>query len=192
MARPTEFDRDIALSAAMQLFWRQGYTATSLSQLLEVMDISRSSFYAAFTDKRSLYLEALTLFSDRTRAILLDPAIADPVERIRQFFMRTISGVPQRRSQRGCMMVNTVLELADVDDGLSDEAAACLDRIQGDFERLLADAEDVDASLSAASGGRFLMLVNEGLRVAARKKRPRRELEAMVDDAFTLLGLSPA
>ena len=56
MARPIEFDREQALEAALKLLWSQGYVATSLNQLLETMGIGRSSFYAAFTDKRSLFI----------------------------------------------------------------------------------------------------------------------------------------
>lgn len=176
----------------MQLFWRQGYAATSMAQLLLAMGISRSSFYAAFTDKRSLYSEALTLFSDRTRAMLLDETTTDPALKIRQFFLDTLTGVPRHRAARGCMMVNTVLELADVDEGLCRQATLGLDRIQGDFEQLLGDADPVSTALPPAAGARYLMMVNEGLRVAARKQRPRKELLAMIDDAFRLLGLVAA
>ncbi|MEO1614160.1 MAG: helix-turn-helix domain-containing protein, partial [Pseudomonadota bacterium] len=54
----------------MSLFWRQGYQATSLADLLAAMEIGRSSFYAAFTDKRSLFIECLDLFSSRTIDLL--------------------------------------------------------------------------------------------------------------------------
>ena len=55
MARPPAFDRNHALQAAMKLFWAQGYASTSLPELLEVMGIARSSFYASFGDKRQLF-----------------------------------------------------------------------------------------------------------------------------------------
>ncbi|MFM8354230.1 MAG: TetR/AcrR family transcriptional regulator, partial [Gammaproteobacteria bacterium] len=56
MSRPIEFDRSKALDKAVALFWRKGYQATSLTDLLAAKQIGRSSFYAAFTDKRSLFL----------------------------------------------------------------------------------------------------------------------------------------
>lgn len=70
MSRPVEFDRRQAVNRALVLFWRQGYQATSLTDLLETMGIGRSSFYAAFTDKRIFYIECLDLFADRTLHLL--------------------------------------------------------------------------------------------------------------------------
>ena len=49
----------------MQLFWRKGYAATSVEDLVSALHLSRSSFYATFGDKRSLFLEALKLYSER-------------------------------------------------------------------------------------------------------------------------------
>ena len=54
MARPLEFNRSQATNQALVLFWRKGYQASSLADLLAAMGIARSSFYAAFTDKRTL------------------------------------------------------------------------------------------------------------------------------------------
>ena len=70
MARSPEFDRPRAVNKALVLFWRKGYQASSLADLLTAMGIGRSSFYAAFTDKRSLFIECLDLFSARTLELL--------------------------------------------------------------------------------------------------------------------------
>ena len=62
MARPIEFDTSAARESAMVLFWRKGYLASSLPDLLDEMGISRGSFYAAFADKRSLFGFVLALY----------------------------------------------------------------------------------------------------------------------------------
>jgi len=59
MARPREFDEDIALERAMDVFWRKGYTATSTDDLMEAMGIGRGSFYNTFVSKRKVYLRTL-------------------------------------------------------------------------------------------------------------------------------------
>ena len=124
MARPPEFDRTKALEAAMKLFWARGYTATSLLDLLQAMGIARSSFYASFGTKRKLFTECLELFGDRTLSIVDEDAKRLPHTALpRAFFEATLLYVSPRRAKQGCMIVNTVLELADVDPELNQLAA---------------------------------------------------------------------
>ena len=196
MARPLEFDRDAAREAALKLFWCQGYAATSLQQLLDAMAIGRSSFYAAFGDKRELFIEIVALFRDRTIAILeqareeLGPSAAIP-----EFFRHTVLGVPARRVRRGCLMVNTLLELADVDDELSRFASDSLDQIEHRFAHYLEEAQqagEMQERLSPGEAARQLMLINQGLRVASRQGHSRPKLAAALNTSLRLLGLPAA
>src|SRR5437660_8698335 len=59
MGRPRSFDRDHALEQAIAVFWEHGYDTASVSLLSERMGISAPSLYAAFGDKRALFLEAV-------------------------------------------------------------------------------------------------------------------------------------
>lgn len=194
MARLIEFDRDKALESAMLLFWRQGYNATSLSQLLEAMAISRSSFYAAFTDKRSVYIEALTLFSQRTNSVL--SSVEDdrnPGNAIKNFFEHTLFSVPERRMRRGCMMVNTVLELADVDQGLSILASQKLDEIERAFEVCFERALEsgtFSSQQTAKELAQFVMTINQGLRVSSRKDISKKDLQNILTTTTSVLGLA--
>ncbi|HNX58500.1 MAG TPA: helix-turn-helix domain-containing protein, partial [Spirochaetota bacterium] len=62
MARPREFDKDEALYNAMLMFWKKGYDGTSIPDLLDATGISRSSLYETFTDKQTLFLEAMNRY----------------------------------------------------------------------------------------------------------------------------------
>src|ERR1700761_9677931 len=64
VGRPREFDRDAALEAAMLLFWRKGFAATSMTDLCDAMDVRSPSLYAAFGSKEELYLEAVERYVD--------------------------------------------------------------------------------------------------------------------------------
>ena len=59
IGRPREFDRSAALEAAMVLFWRKGFAATSMNDLCDAMNVRSPSLYAAFGSKEALYLEAI-------------------------------------------------------------------------------------------------------------------------------------
>ena len=87
MARPKAFDETTALDAAAQLFWSQGYDGTSMADLEGAMEMGRQSIYNAFGDKRALFIEALGLFSQRTRAMLVAARReTGPLEAIARFF----------------------------------------------------------------------------------------------------------
>src|ERR1700743_1480146 len=70
IGRPREFDRDAALEAAMFLFWRKGFTATSMNDLCEAMGVRSPSLYAAFCSKEALYLEAVEYYVQTQGATL--------------------------------------------------------------------------------------------------------------------------
>jgi len=169
------------------LFWRKGYQAASLSDLLVAMDISRSSFYATFGDKRSLFIECLGIFGKRTKDFLLKARSEHtPLDALRCFFKNTVAEQRGQRTDWGCMMVNTVLELAGVDDNLSARASSLLADMQTEIEKCLSDAGLApERAIGFAS---FLMQFNQGIRVSSRRKVSREQQLSDIDTAFGLIG----
>lgn len=192
MARPVEFDRSKAVNKALVLFWRKGYQASSLADLLAAMRIGRSSFYAAFTDKRTLFLECVDLFAART-VELVQRARSEmlPVDALQHFFERNFIGVPgsgvgaPASTHWGCMLVNTVIEMAGVDDELAQRASRHLGELQRIFQECLqeAGAEAGHAEELAA----MLMLVNEGIRVTSRRRLPDAQYLRPITTTFSLI-----
>lgn len=179
------------------LFWRKGYQASSLADLLTAMGIGRSSFYAAFTDKRTLFLECLELFAART-VELVDRARSEmpPVDALQHFFERNFIGAPgsgvgaSASRHWGCMLVNTVIEMAGVDDELAQRASRHLGEVQRIFQECLqeAGAEAHRAEELAA----MLMLVNEGIRVSSRRQLPDAQHLRPIITTFSLIRSSVA
>ena len=193
MARSLAFDRDQALESAMHLFWRQGYSATSLPQLLGAMGISRSSLYPVFGDKRQLFIEALDLFCQRNNAII-EEAFDDnnPLEAVRTFFVKTVKKSTKNRLSRGCMMINSILELADVDPELNKHATKCLAKTEKHFKHCFEVAQQLgqlDTHLSPEHLAKMVMTLNQGLRVSSRKNSSREEMTRVVDTTMQLLGI---
>ena len=189
MGRPLEFDRPRAVNKAISLFWRKGYQATSLADLLAAMGIGRSSFYAAFSNKRSFYTECLDLWAARTLQLLQSNRTDVPtVDDLQRFFERSFAGA--RGASWGCMLVNTVLEMADVDDELAARASHHLNEMQLIFEACLqqAGAEPARARELAA----MLMLFNEGIRVSSRRRLPDAQQWQAIDTTFRLIRSSMA
>ena len=88
MARPQTFNEDMVLDSAMQLFWRNGFTNTSIKDVTRVTNLQPGSIYGAFKNKRNLFLMSLDYYFENlysaVRCILQSKEA--PIKRIRQFF----------------------------------------------------------------------------------------------------------
>ena len=131
---PKQFDRDEALSRAVDVFWTQGYLGTSVEDLLEAMELSRSSMYATFGDKKALFLEALQVWIDEQIAQFVE-ALRGPgslLERVGRAFQQR-HDAQKALGNAGCLFGNTVAE-----GGMDDpEIARVLDTFVRRGERIL-------------------------------------------------------
>ncbi len=194
MSRPPQFDRQQALNAATRLFWQQGYSTTSMTDLLTAMGLSRSSFYGTFGDKRQLYTEVLDHFTERALR-LFDPINAlDEPKAIIECYLHLSFNRPEPELQRGCMLANTVLEQAGLDDELAALAAArirCMeDLLVAAFERAR-DAGHLANQHSPLSLARLLITLNQGLRVSARVM-DKAYLDDVIQTAIAQMASSPS
>lgn len=179
MARPIEFDREQALTQALGLFWRRGYQGAALPDLLKGMGISRSSLYAAFGDKRALFVECLDLYARRSLSLLAEARRGlPPLDALRTFFDRTLF-------HPGCLLVNTTLEMADLDDGLRAHASARMAEIESAFADTLRAAGCTEGQAVEFAG--FLMVFNQGLRVSSRRDLTEAERRAQLATTFRVL-----
>ena len=189
MARPPEFDRSNAVNKALALFWRKGYQATSLTDLLTAMDIGRSSFYAAFTDKRTLYIACMDLFAARVTE-MLERACREkaPIDVLQQFLEGNLAGgrgAPGARADWGCLLVNSVLGMAGVDEDLVAHASSHLISLQRFFQVCLEDAGATPAQSEELAA--MLMLLNQGIRVSSRRRLPDAQHLPPIASTFRLI-----
>src|SRR6187402_999199 len=76
--RPRAYDPKTALGRAADVFWKAGYAATSLDDLAAATGMNRPSLYAAFGDKRELYLKTLDLYRRRNRDLIVQALAGEP------------------------------------------------------------------------------------------------------------------
>jgi TetR/AcrR family transcriptional repressor of nem operon len=135
MGRSKEFDENVVLQKAMELFWKQGYEKTSLNDLVEHMGIHRRSLYDTFGDKRTLFLKTMDFYEELVRnkiqAIVLKAETAK--QAIRFIFDFIIEGYEDK--QWGCLTVNSATELALMDKEIKER----IERTFMQTEQLLAD-----------------------------------------------------
>ena len=192
MARPREFDKATALEAAMGCFWLRGYEATSMRELTASMGISGPSLYNAFGSKRAVFTAALERYCDqspRARMKRLE-ATRPPKDAIRQFIAEIIQRSLSDPERRGCLLINSALEVAPHDRELGAVIGGCLAEIETFFLRSIKAAQkqgSVRADLVAKDVARLLLGVVLGIRVLARARPERALLEGVARPALALL-----
>lgn len=181
--RPREFDPGVALAAALDLFWRQGYEATSLEELTLAMGISRSSFYGCFGSKHGVLLAAIRRYSDEKLAALT--AAADGEKNPREAVRIMVAAIADAAGgPKGCFLVNCIAELAPHDTEVAEVSRRHLDRI----ERLIADrlARRLDQT-AAEDRARALLSLALGTTMLRKAGMAEPRIDALLTQIDSLL-----
>ena len=193
MARPKAFDVDEALERAMELFWRQGYQATSLPDLVQHMGIGRQSLYDTFGGKRQLFLQAL----DRYAAVMIGGALGRlempgaSIDDLTAFLEAVVAYQTGKQVRTACLMINSAMELAVSDKEVASRASAHHQRMEGAFRRVLEHAAaqgDIHPLLPVDTVARHMVATVLGMVVAAKSGAKPAVLRDMASGALTLAG----
>lgn len=197
MARPREFDETAALDAAVHCFWLRGYEATSVRDLADGMGITGASLYNAFGDKRSLFRRALAHYVENSfgaREARFEGTLS-PREAIGAFFREIIERSVADDERKGCLLVNSALELAPHDPEFQQAIAAVLVRVEAFFKRCVTAGQqsgEISRAQPAVDLARTLLGALLGMRVLARSRPERALLEGMIRPTLALLDLRDA
>ena len=170
MARERAFDDRTAVRAACEVFWAQGYEHTSLVDLQRATGLSRSSLYAAYGSKRGLFRRAsLSYLADVVDPLLqpMETPGASPAT-IADFFltMAAVLRSPDTRfAKRGCFVLNTALELDQLDAEAIDMVTNYRLRVRTAIENALGSREADDARQTRAE---VLTSAHVGIMITAR------------------------
>ncbi|MEU9079597.1 TetR/AcrR family transcriptional regulator [Kitasatospora sp. NPDC004745] len=192
MARTKEFDPDAALQAALELFWRRGYEATSMADLVEGLGIARASIYATFGSKRELYLRALERYAEQTDPVLL-AELSQPgpvLPAVRALVRRYATASAEDGLKRGCFVTNTAVELGPHDEAAARRVAASLGHLETVLVAALVRAEaqgELPAGREPRALARMLMVLLQGMRVMGKTVDGAARVRDAAEQALVLL-----
>src|SRR3954451_19215843 len=169
MARLREFDYDKVLDGGLQLFWREGYEATSLDGLLEKTGLSKSSFYGAFGSKHDMLLVSLDRYIDTVMQANIDDLRRGPARQaIIRSFGKILGFAP---SSRVCFLHVCAAELAGHDQLVRTRVRRGLELLREAYRDAIARGQaagEFKSGADAAALATFLVCNLYGLQVLAR------------------------
>ncbi len=190
--RPWSFDRDLALEAAMLLFWERGYPSVSIADLTEAMGIRPASLYAAFGSKVELYRSARARYFEREEPRWAVPRQGPLRSALVEFFDLAVRVVTRPGRPRGCMIASGFIEFAPHEQDLALETRALRDGVRRDLLELFEAgraAGELAPEADPAALARYVATVAGGLSVQARDGAIIDELRAVCDAAVRTLPL---
>lgn len=193
MARTKEFDPDAALQSALELFWRRGYEATSMADLVEHLGIGRASIYATFGNKHELYLKALDRYAEHRDPELLaelsGPGPALPAVRgvVRRFAAESTAHASRLT---GCFVTNTAAELAPHDSAAARRVELSWEHIETLLCSALVRAQaqgELAADRDPRGLARMLLVFLQGVRIVGKASGEPRRVRDAAEQILTVL-----
>lgn len=117
MSGKPQFDDVTVINAAMDVFWRRGFAASSIDELTTAMGLSRSSLYKRFRDKEGLYQEVLATYTDRVLRRMNNIQAESRRNQLQALLLEFIPKSAQEAKPAGCMLVRACAEMADLPPG---------------------------------------------------------------------------
>jgi AcrR family transcriptional regulator len=187
--RPRGFVRDAALEAAMLLFWRKGFAATSMNDLCDAMGIRSPSLYAAFGSKEALYLEAAGHYVQTVGPPVWDKLAEGPTARagVENLLLAATEALPEAGAiPAGCMaMLAGVSDEwpAAITDAVGKVRLEVLDQLRSRLQTGLAEGE-LPAAADIDGLSRFYLSVFQGMAIQARDGATPADLRGVVAAAM--------
>jgi TetR/AcrR family transcriptional repressor of nem operon len=195
MARPIEFERDKVLKSAMLQFLENGYQYTSVSDISACTGLHPGSLYHAFQNKRNLFNEALELYLKQKIAFIKaifgtdEPALV----KFRNYFDLIIKSSLSKDGRKGCLMVNTLIEIPLDDSELKDRITKVFHDVELVFKKTLEEAKH-EGSISKNKDidglANLIITTIHGIRVLSKTRPKKATLEAIMNNLMSAIEQS--
>lgn len=192
MARTKQFDEQATLEKAMVLFWRRGYHATSIQELVDELGVNRASLYATYGDKRQLFERAFAHYrATNSKALSRFFAEQDSVKKAFQIlFQRAITEELHQPEQKGCFVINTIAEFLPEDAGMLpsiQENQHFFEELFHDFLRSGQASGELRSDRDWRAVAGMLFMLYSGLKLLAKTQPKEEALQRAVEQALSLL-----
>jgi len=191
--RPRTYDPDVALSRAMDVFWKEGFAGTSLDELSAATGMNRPSLYGAFGDKRDLYIKAYQHYRERSRIGMVELFKQDlPLRQLlhRVFELALDIYFSGEQGPRGCFTVLTAASDAVFDPdirALVQSAVREMDRAFANVFKAAQARGELSADANPEALASLLTATIHTVAVRSRAQVPRADLEIIANGLIDVI-----
>lgn len=195
MPRHREFEPEVALDRAVELFWQKGFFDSSMDDLVSQTGVSRKGLYSVFGNKRELFLAALNRYQQTFGRELFAPLRVEEasLENLQQFFQIIGQVAVSDHGHLGCFVCNTAIDLAPHDPEIQRNVLNYFNWMQRQFTRVLThavQAGELPPDFEVDHYACFLVGTFEGVVVLARAKADTTFIDSLLRAAAGGLGLT--
>ncbi|MEM7458299.1 MAG: TetR/AcrR family transcriptional regulator [Pseudomonadota bacterium] len=185
--RPREFDDTEMLRKIMALFWRSGFDGVSLSHIMSETKLQKASLYAAFGDKRSMYLKALQQYYQdvvAAAARALRDGTVPPHARIEAFLTAPQKAV-EADDRTGCFLCNASADQADLNTETQAQVKQGFETLADALMSALTDLNPGLEKADCAAQAQLLLALYSGFRIIARSGADTQHMQGTVAHVMT-------
>ncbi|MEW2491232.1 TetR family transcriptional regulator C-terminal domain-containing protein [Streptomyces sp. NPDC048411] len=182
--------RENLIAAAVEQFHTRGYAATGVKDITDAAGAPKGSFYNHFESKEALAVVALERYGDTRRLEALRDRSVAPLTRLREHFEFLRDENIQTGFNRGCLVGDLAVEVADHSDAVRATTRAGLQAWSDALAFAITDAQeagDVARTLEASTLARFVLNAWEGALISVRVDRSARAFESFLTVVFGVL-----
>ncbi|MER2492077.1 TetR/AcrR family transcriptional regulator [Catenovulum sediminis] len=198
VGRKRTFSEEQALEAAMDVFWRKGYTGASLSELTQSMGINKPSMYATFGNKEALFVKATSLYIEKiakphTQWLFEEGTRLE--KRVKNYMLSIVKSQCESDDPKGCYVILCQSEIAGGDmpqapTELLNEAGQYIQKLL--TELFLNDPQAIRLGLNhqASSAALSIATTLRGTASMARAKVTFAELQTVIEHCLKGIGIN--
>ncbi len=176
----------------MLLFWRKGFYATSMQDLVDTLKINRASIYDTYGDKKQLFLKAFAHYRNTSMSTLKSLLYSENSVKkgFEKLFLAIADEAATDKDKKGCFVVNTTTELTGHDDVIKSIIQENQKTFVGAFHdhlKIGVAHGEISADKDLNSLALYLFTLNNGMKVLNRTGSSKKEMKEMVKTALTVL-----
>ena len=196
MARPQQFDREEVLDQALLVFWKKGFEAASIQELVDATGLNRGSLYNTFGDKAELF----AIVMERYRANAPTKPLVDAANNpqgpantrvlIASFFTALVQRAQKDGDHKGCLLTNTAAGFYGCTDAMTDWVRETLKGLEETLTTLVERGQkrgEIASGAKPSAIARSLVASAQGLNVLARTGAKPQMLEDVAAMAIRML-----